>query len=279
MADIFHELPIRAARDRVFRGDQLARRSRHVVDEDERRPRRSRRDLRPGFRARLSMAGARHHVHIWTRRSSWSSRGQTTTGTARASGFELENRNDRTWLKFHHTGWPTPERALSQLEHLLGVVSARAAAIAGARRTGALRGSSGCVRSDSSSLVESQSPQAQAFWRCVLPSAFCLLPLICPTRRSQNRRRTPGSTALSSKVPSVPPSGSWRGRRCSRTSSPACRASSITSWSATSSATPATPPSASAGRSSSSSSSSWRRCSPARRCWWRDSSAPAKATR
>ncbi len=67
---------------------------------------------------------------------------------------------------------------------------------------------------------------------------------------------TTASTGRSSKARLAPRYGALPGRRCSRTSSRACRASSTMPWLATSSATPPTPPSASAGRSSSSSSSS-----------------------
>ena len=74
------------------------------------------------------------------------------------------------------------------------------------------------------------------------------------------------SIAPSSMVRSAPRCGRSPGRRCCRTPSAGCRGSSITRWSATTSASPATPRSASAGRSSSSSSSSSVRCSPAWVC-------------
>src|SRR6266498_3839345 len=67
-----------------------------------------------------------------------------------------------------------------------------------------------------------------------------------PARSSRHpyRNRRSGSTAPSSKGPLVRRSSGSPGRRCCRTSSRVFRASSITSWSATSSATPPTLPSA-----------------------------------
>ena len=80
-----------------------------------------------------------------------------------------------------------------------------------------------------------------------------------PKRRSFDRSIVEGPIAARGLEARLADGAAERDRR-------RCRASSITRWSATTSATPATPRSASAGRSSSSSSSSSARCSPAWAC-------------
>jgi uncharacterized protein YndB with AHSA1/START domain len=106
MADIFHELPIRASRDRVFRAIS----SPEGLDTWWTKTSAGRAEVGAiydlGFgpeyqwQARVTACTSDRAFELEFTRSD-----DDWNGTR--VGFQLEDRNDRTWLTFHHIGWPS----------------------------------------------------------------------------------------------------------------------------------------------------------------------------
>jgi uncharacterized protein YndB with AHSA1/START domain len=106
MADIFHELPIRAPIERVFHAISSpagldtwwtkTSSGRAAVDAAYEL------DFGPGYQwqARVTACTPDSAFELEFTRSD-----QDWDGTR--VGFQLDSRNDRTWVRFHHTGWPS----------------------------------------------------------------------------------------------------------------------------------------------------------------------------
>jgi uncharacterized protein YndB with AHSA1/START domain len=105
MADIFHELPIRAPLDRVF----------HAISSPE--------GLDTWWTKTCSGRAEVGAIYQLGFGPDYQWQGRVITCTPDVAfaleftrsdqdwngtrvGFQLESRNNRTWVKFHHTGWP-----------------------------------------------------------------------------------------------------------------------------------------------------------------------------